>query len=82
MQVQSVGKLQNTVRNNESLTESSVGDAIEGYIVNVAREMDEEPVRIPQSISAKLKPHQVPFTLSVLVVQLNFNFDRSIFPNP
>ncbi|XP_072955978.1 protein CHROMATIN REMODELING 20 isoform X2 [Typha angustifolia] len=35
------------------------GDATEGYIVNLAREKDEEPVRIPTSISPKLKPHQV-----------------------
>ncbi|CAM0956915.1 unnamed protein product [Alopecurus aequalis] len=34
-------------------------DAGDGHIVNVAREEDEEPVRIPSSISAKLKPHQV-----------------------
>ncbi|KAK1260994.1 Chromatin structure-remodeling complex protein SYD [Acorus gramineus] len=36
-----------------------LGDANDGYIVNVVREEDEEPVRIPPSISAKLKPHQV-----------------------
>lgn len=36
-----------------------LGDAMSGYIVNVAREEDEDPVRIPPSISAKLKPHQV-----------------------
>ncbi|KAL6842436.1 hypothetical protein ACP4OV_027863 [Aristida adscensionis] len=34
-------------------------DAGDGHIVNVAREEDEEPVRIPSSISSKLKPHQV-----------------------
>ncbi|RWW70432.1 hypothetical protein BHE74_00021892 [Ensete ventricosum] len=57
MQAQSVGKFCNT-RSNESVGEVSLDDAIEGYIVNIAREKDEEPVRIPQSISAKLKPHQ------------------------
>lgn len=36
-----------------------LGDAITGYIVNVRREDGEEAVRIPQSISAKLKVHQV-----------------------
>uniref|UniRef100_A0A1D1Z2M2 ATP-dependent helicase ATRX n=2 Tax=Anthurium amnicola TaxID=1678845 RepID=A0A1D1Z2M2_9ARAE len=36
-----------------------LGDAIGGYVVNVAREEDEQPVRIPLSLSAKLKPHQV-----------------------
>ncbi|CAL9164856.1 protein CHROMATIN REMODELING 20-like isoform X1 [Musa acuminata AAA Group] len=58
MQAQSVGKFCNT-RSNESVGEVSLDDAIEGYIVNIAREKDEEPVRIPQSISAKLKPHQI-----------------------
>ncbi|KAK6288945.1 hypothetical protein POUND7_000486 [Theobroma cacao] len=36
-----------------------LGDAITGYIVNVRREDGEEAVRIPQSISAKLKVHQI-----------------------
>lgn len=36
-----------------------LGDAHSGYIVNVAREIGEEAVRVPRSISAKLKPHQV-----------------------
>ncbi|PIA40011.1 hypothetical protein AQUCO_02500020v1 [Aquilegia coerulea] len=35
------------------------GDATKGYIVNVVREKDEEAVRIPPSISAKLKVHQI-----------------------
>ncbi|KAH0433769.1 hypothetical protein IEQ34_026952 [Dendrobium chrysotoxum] len=34
-------------------------DPGEGYVVNVAREDDEEPVRIAPSLSMKLKPHQV-----------------------
>ncbi|XVF42366.1 hypothetical protein PTKIN_Ptkin01aG0356300 [Pterospermum kingtungense] len=44
------------------LDEASVevlGDAITGYIVNVRREDGEEAVRIPSSISAKLKVHQI-----------------------
>ncbi|XP_043703389.1 protein CHROMATIN REMODELING 20 isoform X2 [Telopea speciosissima] len=36
-----------------------LGDMINGYIVNVVREKDEEAVRIPPSISAKLKAHQI-----------------------
>lgn len=36
-----------------------LGDATTGYIVNVAREEGEDPVRIPASICAKLKPHQI-----------------------
>ncbi|XP_068660987.1 protein CHROMATIN REMODELING 20-like isoform X2 [Aristolochia californica] len=40
-------------------TDSEVlGDAVKGFIVNVAREENEEAVRIPPSLSAKLKPHQ------------------------
>lgn len=38
-----------------------LGDAVTGYIVNVVREKGEEAVRIPPSISAKLKAHQVSF---------------------
>ncbi|XWS58430.1 hypothetical protein CRYUN_Cryun08bG0033000 [Craigia yunnanensis] len=48
--------------NRNLLDEASVevlGDAITGYIVNVRREDDEEAVRIPPSISAKLKVHQI-----------------------
>ncbi|PIN19967.1 Transcription regulator XNP/ATRX, DEAD-box superfamily [Handroanthus impetiginosus] len=36
-----------------------LGDTSGGYIINVVREEGEEAVRIPPSISAKLKPHQV-----------------------
>jgi len=46
------------------VTADILGDATEGYIVNVAREEDEEPVKIPPSISGKLKPHQVLFPLT------------------
>ena len=48
--------------NRNLLDEASVevlGDAMTGYIVNVRREDGEEAVRIPPSISAKLKVHQV-----------------------
>ncbi|XVF06452.1 hypothetical protein REPUB_Repub06bG0049200 [Reevesia pubescens] len=48
--------------NRNLLDEASVevlGDAITGYIVNVRREDGEEAVRIPPSISAKLKVHQI-----------------------
>ncbi|KAJ6877208.1 protein CHROMATIN REMODELING 20-like [Populus alba x Populus x berolinensis] len=36
-----------------------IGDATTGYIVNVVREKGEEAVRIPPSLSSKLKAHQV-----------------------
>lgn len=36
-----------------------LGDALSGYIVNVVREKGEDAVRVPPSISAKLKVHQV-----------------------
>lgn len=36
-----------------------LGDVLTGYVVNVVREKGEEAVRIPPSISAKLKAHQV-----------------------
>ncbi|XAR65788.1 DNA helicase [Bertholletia excelsa] len=36
-----------------------LGDALTGYIVNVVREKGEEAVRIPPSISGKLKVHQI-----------------------
>ncbi|KAK4282924.1 hypothetical protein QN277_014241 [Acacia crassicarpa] len=36
-----------------------LGDALTGYVVNVVREKGEEAVRIPPSISAKLKAHQI-----------------------
>lgn len=61
MQAQSAGKLwhKNPAYVNGNVPEVAMDDANEGYIVNVAREEDEEPVRIPRSIAAKLKPHQV-----------------------
>ncbi|KAM7250359.1 hypothetical protein ACFE04_022242 [Oxalis oulophora] len=43
----------------EGATVEVLGDANTGYIVNVVREKGEEAVRIPPSVSVKLKPHQV-----------------------
>nr|KYP74497.1 Transcriptional regulator ATRX [Cajanus cajan] len=43
----------------EGATVEVLGDALAGYIVNVVREKGEEAVRIPPSISAKLKAHQI-----------------------
>lgn len=40
-------------------TTDVLGDALTGYIVNVVREEGEEAVRIPPSISTKLKAHQI-----------------------
>ncbi|KAG6487728.1 hypothetical protein ZIOFF_056325 [Zingiber officinale] len=69
MQASSFSKLSTIRSSNESATEGIMTDATEGFIINVARETDEEPVRIPQSICAKLKPHQVPHLCHV-----NFNW--------
>ncbi|KAL9234971.1 hypothetical protein vseg_009778 [Gypsophila vaccaria] len=48
---------------NGSLPEDAspevLGDTLTGFIVNVVREKGEDAVRIPPSISAKLKTHQV-----------------------
>ncbi|KAL8104242.1 protein CHROMATIN REMODELING 20 isoform X2 [Apium graveolens] len=44
---------------SESCAADVLGDALSGYVVNVAREEGEEAVRIPPSISSKLKVHQV-----------------------
>lgn len=49
-----------------------LGDVETGYIVNVVREEGEEAVRIPHSISEKLKPHQVSFYAVVGLVCVNF----------
>ncbi|KAM1354098.1 hypothetical protein ACFX2H_033496 [Malus domestica] len=43
----------------EGASAEVLGDASAGYIVNVVREKGEEAVRIPPSISAKLKAHQI-----------------------
>ncbi|KAG5232712.1 protein CHROMATIN REMODELING [Salix suchowensis] len=45
--------------NLEGASVEVLGDATTGYIVNVVREKGEEAVRIPPSISSKLKAHQV-----------------------
>ncbi|TKY52100.1 CHROMATIN REMODELING 20 [Spatholobus suberectus] len=44
---------------SEGASVEVLGDALAGYIVNVVREKGEEAVRIPPSISAKLKAHQI-----------------------
>lgn len=44
---------------SEGASAEVLGDASTGYIVNVVREKGEEAVRIPPSISSKLKTHQV-----------------------
>ncbi|XP_074311682.1 protein CHROMATIN REMODELING 20 isoform X2 [Silene latifolia] len=43
----------------EDASSEVLGDASTGFIVNVVREEGEDAVRIPPSISAKLKTHQV-----------------------
>ncbi|KAK9673254.1 hypothetical protein RND81_12G156000 [Saponaria officinalis] len=43
----------------EDASSEVLGDTSTGFIVNVVREKGEEAVRIPPSISAKLKTHQV-----------------------
>ncbi|KAG6737428.1 hypothetical protein POTOM_058949 [Populus tomentosa] len=56
-------KMINPASCSGNLTEGAsvevLGDATTGYIVNVVREKGEEAVRIPPSISSKLKAHQV-----------------------
>jgi transcriptional regulator ATRX len=61
MHEQSASKLRSGITGTSSgaLSEVFLQDAGDGHIVNVAREEDEEPVRIPSSVSAKLKLHQV-----------------------
>ena len=58
-------KMINPASCSGNLTEGAsvevLGDATTGYIVNVVREKGEEAVRIPPSISSKLKAHQVSF---------------------
>lgn len=44
---------------SETCAADVLGDALTGYVVNVVREEGEEAVRIPPSISSKLKVHQV-----------------------
>ncbi|GFP87991.1 protein chromatin remodeling 20 [Phtheirospermum japonicum] len=54
--------MKSTVSNRSSFDGTGIemlGDISAGYIINVVREDGEEPVRIPPSISMKLKPHQI-----------------------
>lgn len=50
---------------SEGATVDMLGDASTGYVVNVVREKGEEVVRLPPSISLKLKAHQVYCSLSL-----------------
>ena len=61
MQEQSATKLrsENVGTPFEVPVEICLQDAGDELIVNLAREEDEEPVRIPSSMSSNLKPHQV-----------------------
>ncbi len=62
MQEQSASKLKSNNIGISLEAPSEVSEYVgDGHIVNLAREEDEAPVRIPSSISAKLKPHQVCF---------------------
>lgn len=70
---------------SEDASTKVLGDASKGYIVNVVREKGEEAVRIPPSISAKLKVHQVfPFRSSIcmnlflIIARANLLFGQSI----
>lgn len=47
-----------------------LGDMSAGYIVNVVREEGEEAVRIPPSISTKLKIHQVLLPIIIVLLSL------------
>lgn len=66
VQFSSKSKVMSSVGFNGNLSEDAstevLGDVSKGYIVNVVRENGEEAVRIPPSISAKLKVHQVFFS--------------------
>lgn len=59
----------NRCRNDETSTKiMEEGNTQSGYIVNIAREENEELVRIPPSISSKLKFHQVWSKCSMIIV--------------
>lgn len=63
----------------EGATMEVLGDAYTGYIVNVARESGEEAVRIPPSISAKLKTHQVSLLFIIIFSMLTrIHLDKEI----
>ena len=57
----------------EGATSEVLGDISTGFIVNVVREKGEDAVRIPPSISTKLKTHQVLIlcTLHMLLMLLS-----------
>ncbi|ONI05013.1 hypothetical protein PRUPE_6G351600 [Prunus persica] len=63
VQFSAKSKMKSSASCNGNLPEGAsaevLGDASAGYIVNVVREKGEEAVRIPPSISAKLKTHQI-----------------------
>ena len=60
MQEQAANKMsENFGTSFGGLSDVTLEDAGDGHIVNLAREEDEEPVRIPCSMSSKLKTHQV-----------------------
>lgn len=63
VQFSAKSKVMSSAGSNGNLSEGAsvevLGDASTGYVVNVVREKGEEAVRIPPSISAKLKAHQV-----------------------
>lgn len=59
---------------SEGASVEVLGDALAGYIVNVVREKGEEAVRIPPSISAKLKAHQVLYFLWIDSLDTNSHF--------
>lgn len=61
MQEQSASKIRsgNTGSSFGGISDATLEDAADGRIVNLAREEDEEPVRIPSSMSSKLKTHQI-----------------------
>lgn len=78
-------KMMSSAGCNGTLSEGTsvevLGDTSTGFIVNVVREKGEEAVRIPPSISAKLKAHQV------FLVHEHFSFSSvcpwviSVWPN-
>lgn len=69
-QFSSIPMMMNASTCNGSLPEGAssevLGDPSTGFIVNVVREEGEDAVRIPPSISAKLKTHQVYIYIFVL----------------
>lgn len=54
-----------------------LGDSITGYVLNVVREKGEEVVRLPPSISLKLKAHQVTLKIMIFHVVTHVVGDKS-----